>query len=197
MAEAEQEENTEENLQATEEAKPAREPQEVTILDTELEQLQFEAQDYKDKYMRTLAESENLRKRLQKERQELIQFAIQNVVIDFLRPLDHMEGALSHVDNMSDDVKHWAKGFEMILTQFKDALAGHGVRPFNSKGQVFDPHFHEAIEMVITDEHAPGVIVEESLRGYKLGDRTIRPARVKVAKASSTEEELNTKTDKE
>lgn len=190
MAEANEEEHKEEgNVEAAE-------PLSVSAI--ELEQLRRESQEYKDKYLRTLAESENLRKRLQKERQELVQYAIQNVVLDFLHPLDHMENALSFTDNMSDEVKHWAHGFQMILTQFKDALANNGVIPFASKGHPFDPHFHEAIEMVETDDVAPGTIVEENIRGYKIGDKIIRPARVKVAKAvAQEEEELQKNNDKE
>jgi molecular chaperone GrpE len=170
------------------EEKEEREATAVTITDLELESLKREAGDYKDKYLRTLAESENLRKRLQKERQEVIQYAIQNVVLDFLHPLDHLENALAYTDDSTDEVKHWAKGFEMILTQFKDALANHSIKPFASQGEMFDPHVHEAIEMIETDEHPPGTIVEEILKGYAIGDRTIRPARVKVAKIEKQEE---------
>jgi molecular chaperone GrpE len=163
-------------------------PKTMSVGEMELETLRREAQEYKDKYLRTLAESENLRKRLQKERQELIQYAIQNIVVDFLNPIDHMEKALSFSENMTGEVKNWVLGFEMILTQFKDALANHGIRPFDSKGHHFDPHYHEAIEMIVTDEFPPGTVIEESVKGYKLGDKPIRPARVKVAKAPIKEE---------
>lgn len=179
MSDSEQEE--------TEEAKT------MSVGEIELENLRREVQDYKDKYLRTLAESENLRKRLQKERQELIQYAIQNIVLDFLNPLDHMESALSYSENMSSEVKHWVQGFQMILTQFKDALANHGIRPYESKGHHFDPHYHEAIEMVQTDTQEPGTIVEELVKGYKIGDKPIRPARVKVAKNKEELKENNVK----
>lgn len=159
-------------------------PKSITITDVELEQLKKDASEYKDKYLRVLAESENARKRLQKEKQELIQYAIQNVVIDFLNPIDHMENALKFTQQMSDEVKHWALGFQMILTQFKDVLSRNGVTPFDSTGKPFDPHCHEAVESVATEDHPPGTVIEESLRGYKMGDRTIRPARVKVSKTS-------------
>lgn len=179
-----------------EEEKETEEAKTMSIGEMELENLRRECQDYKDKYLRTLAESENLRKRLQKERQELIQYAVQNIVIDVLNPLDHMEKALSYSDNMPEEVKNWAVGFQMILTQFKDALAGHQIRPFDSKGHLFDPHFHEALEMIETDEYPPGTIIEESVKGYKIGDKTIRPARVKVAKAPNAEK-LQDTTEKE
>lgn len=162
---------------------PPRQPVNVTMTDIELEKLQKELSEYKDKYLRLLAESENARKRLQKERQELIQYALQNIIVDFLGPIDHLENALKFSQQNSEEVKLWAKGFEMILGQFKDVLTNNNVVPFDSIEQHFDPHFHEAVETVTTTEKAPGTVVSESLRGYRMGDKTIRPARVKVAKA--------------
>lgn len=164
-------------------AQAEKKPQQVTISDVELEALKGELGECKDKYLRVLAETENARKRMQKEKQELVQYAVQNVIVEFLNPIDHMENALKYAQQMSEEVKHWAIGFQMILTQFKDVLAVNGVEAFESKGKVFDPHCHEAIETIETTEMAPGVIVEESVRGYKMGDRVIRPARVTVAKA--------------
>lgn len=162
-----------------------REPKPVTVMDIELESLRRESTENKDKYLRLLAETENTRKRLQKERQELIQYAVQNVITDFLNPIDHMENALGYTENMPDQIKNWAVGFKMILEQFKDVLTSNGVQPFKSLGAHFDPHSHEAVEMIETDEQEAGTIVEESIKGYKMGDRVIRPARVKVAKAPS------------
>lgn len=168
---------------STVESTPKREPKNVTVTDIELEKLKSELKEYKDKYLHALAESENARKRLQKEKQELIQYALQNVIVDFLNPIDHMENALKYTQQMSDEVKRWATGFQMILTQFKDVLSDNDVSPFTSEGAPFDHHLHEAIETVVTTEAAPGTVVQESLRGYKMGDRVIRHARVKVAKA--------------
>jgi molecular chaperone GrpE len=85
-------------------------------------------------------------------------------------------------------VKHWAIGFQMILSQFKDVLTNQGVTPFTSEGASFDPHLHEAVETVATEDYPPGTVVQESLRGYKMGDRVIRPARVKVSKRTPKEE---------
>ncbi len=166
---------------------PPRQPVPITITDIELEKLKREASEYKDKYQRALAESENARKRLQKERQELVQYALQNAMCDFLNPIDHLENALKFTQQASDEVKHWALGFQMILNQFKDALSANGVTSYESAGAVFDPHSHEAVEMVTTTEYLPGTVVNESLRGYKMGDRIIRPARVTVAKAPPQE----------
>ncbi|MEI8366618.1 MAG: nucleotide exchange factor GrpE [Parachlamydiaceae bacterium] len=159
----------------------------TTIPEIDLDHLKKELAECKDKYLRVLAESENARKRIQKEKQETIQYAIQNMIVDFLSPIDHMENALKFTQQMSDDVKHWALGFQMILTQFKDVLSINGVTPFESKGHSFDPHRHEAVETVATVESPPGIVIEECLRGYMMGDRTIRPARVKVSAALQEE----------
>lgn len=156
---------------------------------TELEKLQQEVREYKEKYLHALAEGENARKRLQKERQEMVQHAVQNVILEFLNPIDQMENALQFADQASPEVRNWAVGFQMILTQFKDTLSNHGVSPFASEGHKFDPHFHEAIDVVYTEEHAPGTVVKERLKGYKLSNgKVIRVARVEVAKAPENKE---------
>lgn len=172
----------------TTENKEKKDPQQLkTVNELEMEQLKRELSDYKDKYLRTLADSENARKRLQKEKQEMIQYATQNLVVDFLNPIDHMENALKFTQQMSEEVKHWAVGFQMILTQFKDVLTMNGVAPFTSEGKPFDPHKHEAIETVVSSDFPPGTVIEETARGYAMGDKTIRPARVKVSKGPAAE----------
>lgn len=158
-------------------------PKQVLVTDEELKVLQKEMLEYKDKYLRLLADAENSRKRLQKERQEISRYAIENLIVDFLRPLDNLENALRFAQEMSDEVRNWAFGFQMILTQFKDVLAQHGVIPFDSVGKPFNPHEHEAVEMVESTTQPAGIVIEENVRGYRMGDRTIRAARVKVAKA--------------
>lgn len=169
-----------------------KEPQILSVGQMELEQLRREVAEYKEKYLRMLAESENSHKRLQKERKEMIQYALQNTIIDFLTPIDHMENALKHAKLMSDEVKQWAIGFDMILGQFKDVLANNGVAPFESAGASFDPHRHEAVHVVETEEFTPGTIVSEASRGYLMGERTIRPARVTVAKAPTKQPQTET-----
>lgn len=146
-------------------------------------QLRSEVESYKDKYLRLLAESENTRKRMLKERQESTKHAIADVINEFLNPLDHLEKALGFTQRASDEVKNWARGFEMILAQFKSVLENHGITAYESVGHLFDPHYHEAVEMVETSEHPPGIIVSEDIKGYRMGERTLRPARVRVAKA--------------
>jgi len=138
--------------------------------------------DYKDKYLRTLAELENTRKRMQKEKQESIKFAIENAIGEFLPSLDNFEKALQFADKASDEVKNWASGFQMILSSLKEVLYNHGIVAFHSVGNRFDPHYHEAVEILETDEAEDSIILEEFAKGYKSATRTIRPAQVKVAK---------------
>lgn len=152
-----------------------------------LAKLQQELKECQDKYLLMLAESENTRKRMQKERQELTKHAVEKVLIEFLHPLDNLEKALQFAQSMSDEVRNWAIGFEMLLNQFKQILNQHGVQEYHSVGKLFDPHFHEAVEMVVSTEYPPGVVIEEFVRGYKVGERPIRVARVKVAKAPEEE----------
>lgn len=147
--------------------------------------LEESLKECQDKYLRLLAESENARKRMQKERQELTKYAVENVIVEFLHPLDSFEKALKFAENNSDEIKRWAFGFEMILSQFKQVLVNHGITEFESLGKPFDPHYHEALEVVETNEFEPGIIIHEFSKGYKAGDRLVRVARVKVAKTSS------------
>lgn len=158
-----------------------------------------EETDWKDKYLRTLAEMENMRKRMQKERQETTRFGIENAIREFLPAIDNFENALRFSENAGGEVKTWAIGFEMILSQFKEVLYNHGISSFHSEGNLFDPQMHEAVEILETEDHPDGIILQEFTKGYKSAARIVRPARVKVAKhpkkieipASDCEEKIN------
>ena len=167
------------------------------LLNTQVNNLQKEVADYKEKYFLTLAEIENMRKRLQKEKQDMTRFAIENVISEFLTPLDNLENALGFTDQMSEETRNWAMGFNMLLAQFKDVLNTHGVTSYSAMGSFFDPNLHEAVEIEETNNHPDGMVILEFLKGYKRGERILRPARVKVAKHPkhnepvSTEQEIN------
>lgn len=150
--------------------------------DLRMKKLEEEVEENKDKYLRLLAESENMRKRLSKEKTEMTRFAIDNVMTEILDPVDKLEKALEVADKMSPEVRNWAMGFQMILNQFKEVLQNHGITSFNSVGTQFDPFMHDAVEVEETDAEPEGTVLEEYLRGYKSKERVIRPARVKVAK---------------
>jgi molecular chaperone GrpE len=152
---------------------------------------QPEEENFKDKYFRLLAETENMRKRMQKEKQDMIRFGIENAIAEFLPTIDNFESALRFADQASGEVKKWAIGFQMILSQLKEVLHNHGITAFHSEGNTFDPTYHEAVEIVETEEFPEGVVLQEFTKGYKSPSRVIRPARVKVAKlpAEAVQEE--------
>jgi molecular chaperone GrpE len=143
----------------------------------------IELAECQERNLRLLAEMENARKRMQKEKGEMLRFAIENTILEFLPVLDNFENALKFSKQASDDVQKWAQGFEMILAQFKNILLDHGVFPFHSLGSHFNSHEHEAIHIEETNEVPDGTILEEYAPGYKTKTRTLRPAHVKVAKS--------------
>jgi len=155
-------------------------------------QLEQEVKECHEKHLRLLAEMENSRKRLLKEKLEMTRFGIENVIADFLAPIDNLENALKFAQQMSEETRNWARGFEMILGQLKEALSGHGVTSFDSVGASFDPHMHEAVEIEETTDFPEGQVLQEFVRGYKSTQRILRPARVKVAKAPSNNKEETT-----
>ena len=162
----------------------------------EMESLKKQIKEEKNKYLLSLADLENSRKRLQREKQDTIRFAVENIIKEFLSPLDNFENALSFIHQASKETQNWAKGFEMILAQFKEILNHHKVTPFPSEGHLFDPHLHEVLEIEETEKYEDGRIIQEFLKGYKCGERVLRPARVKVAKAfakNDEEKDLNKK----
>ena len=143
-------------------------------------------EEYKEKYLRLLAEIDNTRKRMQKEKQEMTRFAVDNVIAEILGPIDSLENALQFTQHLSEEMRNWAQGFLMILGQFKDVLANHGVTSFHSEGTLFNPQMHHAIETEVSDK-PEGTILKEYIKGYRSGDHIIRPASVKVAKNKEEE----------
>ena len=141
-----------------------------------------EASEFKDKYLRALAEIENSRKRLTKEKYESQALVVQEVISSFLDPLDQMESALLHAEKAQGDVQMWAKGFEMLLQQFHRILESYNVISFSSLGSLFDPHRHEALETEERSDVPAGTILKEYKKGYKIGEKTLRPAKVCVSK---------------
>ncbi|MBN2479942.1 MAG: nucleotide exchange factor GrpE [Parachlamydiales bacterium] len=163
--------------------KKQKEETKVKIEEVEKEDTNAKFFELENKYLRLLAEMENSRKRMQKEKSEALVFAMENVIVEFLPIIDNFENALAFADKTEGEVKNWAIGFQMILSQLKDVLHNHNIVAFHSVGNMFDPHCHEAMEIVETNDYPDGSIIEELAKGYKSSNRTIRPARVKVAKS--------------
>ncbi len=169
----------------------------------EIKQEETVEENWKDKYVHAIAEMENMRKRMQKERYEMSKFGIEGAIGEFLPAMDNFENALGFAEQGSVEVKNWAKGFEMILSQFKEVLNNHGIHAFQSEGSFFDPLLHEAVEIVEAEDGPDGMILQEFATGYKSSARTIRPARVKVTKlmqktpAEEEQKEENLKEEKD
>jgi molecular chaperone GrpE len=156
------------------EAIPAGDVSDAAALAAELQKLKA---DRDDRLARAQAEFENARRRAAKEQQEYREFATADAIKALLPTLDSFERALQ----VKSDPADFRAGVELIYKQLQDALGKIGVSAIAAKGEPFDPHVHEAIEMVETTDAADHEVLEELQRGYKLKDRLLRPAMVKVA----------------
>jgi molecular chaperone GrpE len=143
------------------------------------EQEQIAAENH-DKFLRTMADFDNFRRRTRQEMEDARRFAVEKFVTDLLPVLDNFERALQHMDGEGDAAVR--EGVLLIHRQLLDALAKHGVEPIEAVGKPFDPRIHDAIMRVEPEpDQQPGTVVEELRRGYALHGRVIRASLVKVA----------------
>lgn len=147
-----------------------------------------EAESAKEVFVRKVADFENAKKRLVKEKEDFARFANEKIIGSFLPVLDNLERAIAHTDKPAT-VESLLSGFELIQKQIFGVLKDNGVTQIESVGNQFDPHFHEAIGMIETDDHPAGSVVEEVQRGYMLKDRLLRPSWVRVAEEKNPSEE--------
>jgi molecular chaperone GrpE len=145
----------------------------------ELQKLRTERDTLIDRLARLQAEFENARKRTAREQQDFREYAVSDAVKGLLPTLDSFERALQIG---AGDKSEFHGGVELIYKQLQDALQKLGLRAIPAKGEPFDPHLHEGIEMVETSDAPDHQILEELQRGYKLKDRLLRPSMVKVAR---------------
>jgi molecular chaperone GrpE len=148
-------------------------------LETELERARSERAAYLDRAARIQAEFENYRKRSEKQQQEFKEYALAGAMTTLLPILDSLDRAL---DTKAASLEDFHSGIELIDKQFHDALAKLGVQPVPAEGEPFDPNVHQAIQMVDTEEVEDNHVLDELQRGYKLKDRLLRPAMVRVAR---------------
>jgi len=144
-------------------------------------ELKQQRDDYYDRLLRKTAEFDNYRKRTDRERVQLAEAAAADLIADLLPIVDDMERALK-ADAGSEATEAIRRGVELIHKQLLETLRKRGVKPIESLGADFDPHFHQAVAHEAADGRREGEVVEEFSRGYMLGDRLLRPAMVKVAK---------------
>jgi molecular chaperone GrpE len=146
--------------------------------ESEVQKLKAERDALLDRLARLQAEFDNARKRSAREQQDFREFAAAETIKALLPALDSFERALQ---SPSAQLNEFRGGVELIYKQLQDALQKLGLRAITSKGQVFDPHMHEAIELVDTHDVPDHQVIEELQRGYKLKERLLRPAMIKVA----------------
>ena len=151
---------------------------ESSASETELQKVKAERDSLLDRLARMQAEFENARRRASKEQQEFRDYAVADAIKSLLPVVDSLERALQ----VKSDAAELRGGVDLIYKQLQAALAKLSVHPIVSKGEAFDPRYHEAIEMVETTDAPDHQVLEELQRGYKFKDRLLRPAMVKVAK---------------
>jgi len=142
--------------------------------------LEAEVADLNDKLLRNTAEVENFKKRMTDERIKESKYRSQSLVTSILPAIDTFERALNLQTN-NEEVKNFLSGFEMVQTQLMDALTTEGVEPIKAKGESFDPNLHQAVMQEVVAGTEAGIVIDEMQKGYKLKDRVIRPAMVKVS----------------
>jgi molecular chaperone GrpE len=147
----------------------------------ELAQLKSEAAEYLDGWQRARAEFANFKKRVERESEESRKRITSEILLNYLGIMDDLERALETAPE-EQGVAEWVSGIELISHKFSAILEAEGVVTIEAEGERFDPNLHEAISYEETEEFEGGAIIAVTQRGYKLGDRIIRPAMVRVAK---------------
>jgi len=144
----------------------------------EIERLQQALDREHAMHLRALADFDNYRKRVQRERESAAQAGKRPLVLALLDVMDDFERALAYANTAPESI---LAGARVIHQRLMDLLQAQGVVPYTSAGQPFDPALHDAIEVINTDQAAPGVVLNELSHGYRWGDEVLRPARVRVA----------------
>jgi molecular chaperone GrpE len=167
----------------------------IAELEAALNKAKEEARENYDRLLRATADFENYKKRVAKEKSDLIRYGNEELLKALLPVIDNLERALEHAqaEGNQEGIKG---GVEMTLQQFLQILQRFGVTPISAEGERFDPTRHEAVMEQATGAYTPGHVVSELERGYLLNDRLVRPAKVVVAKATDDAEE-NTKSETE
>ncbi len=181
-------ENAKEDIKLKPEAGDSKVPHEkgtVIVSKDDYEKLKEEARkasEYWDRLLRQQADFENSRKRLERDKQEFLKFAHEEIIADLLGILDDLERSVEAAEQGHENFDAFLKGIEMILAHLYELLKRKGVSPIDAKGKKFNPHEHEALMQTPTNEHEDEEVIEELQKGYKMGDRIIRTAKVRVAK---------------
>ncbi len=155
----------------------------ITDLTQQIDSLKAQLEERSGQYMRLVADFENFRRRTQREKEEQEQQIKGTTLTELLPVVDNFERARAHIKPQTEGEMGIHKSYQGVYKQFVDSLKRLGVSPMRPEGQEFDPNLHEAVMREQTAEYAEGVVMEELVRGYLLGDRVLRHAMVKVAAA--------------
>jgi len=155
----------------------------------ELAAAREEARKNWDLYLRSQAEMENFRKRMQRDKQDALRFANEGILREILPVIDNLERAVEHARENEADAAGLLEGVEMTLGQFSTTLEKFGVKPVDALGQPFDPACHEAMGQMVTSDVPPNNVAQQLQKGYLLNERLLRPALVMIAKAPEAEAE--------
>jgi molecular chaperone GrpE len=145
----------------------------------EIDQVKQELAREHDLYLRALADFDNYRKRVERERASATRSGKREIILPLLEVVDGFDRALNHIGEAPSSI---AQGFRALHRQLTNLLDGQGVTPLQSVGETFNPELHDAIGTVESEDVEPGAVAEELQRGYRWGDEVLRPARVRVAR---------------
>ena len=158
---------------------------ELIATQSELKRVEGEAAELKNQLARRQADFENYRKRVERERSETYNRVVADVAAKLLPVVDNLKRALDAEASVeaaeSDEFRHFLSGVDLISKQLNGVLDALGVKPVAAVGEPFNPHIHEAVVSEPTDDYEPDTVIQELVAGYRLGDKLIRPALVKVA----------------
>ena len=152
----------------------------VSSMESKIAELESALAEARDRHLRLAADFDNFKRRSRQEQVETIQHASGDLIGRLLPGLDDLHKALDHTPEGVDDA--WVKGLELSVRKLEEALGAHGLEPIEAVGEAFDPKLHEAIGYEESAEHPEDTVTSELRRGYRLRDRVVRPALVKLAR---------------
>jgi Molecular chaperone GrpE (heat shock protein) len=147
-----------------------------------IEELTEELSKKEELYLRTLADFDNYRKRVERDKERVNAERERAILLELLEAIDNFERALSSESSESSDGENIEDGVQLIYNQLLRILERHGVTPYESVGEKFNPELHEAILAISTNKYPSGTITAEMQKGYKIGDEVLRVAKVQVAR---------------
>ncbi len=168
------------------ESGPATESGEVSSMPAsepgdEQQSLMAQLEEIKDKYLRTLAEMDNMKKRMQRDKQDIIKYGTEKLLRDFLLVYDAIEKSISTALELHPDDENFIQGLRMTEKLMLETLKRNSVEPIETENMPFDPNYHEAMLQVTKENMVKGMVVDEIEKGFMVHDRVLRPARVTVS----------------